>query len=389
MPSSPATPAAKYARYYVRFSDGRSASARDGEATLALGGVEITLQNPFQRHLWPYASLKAGEPLRPSAVDVLLSSSTAPGATAFVPSPDFAAALAEHAPHLTVRAERWRHARPWLAIVGALAGLIALIYAAGWTPMRTIASMLPEPWRDRLGEQAIASMTEGHKKCVDRDGLAALKSLVERLTRSSDAAKTFDVVVYDWPLMNAFAVPGDQIVMTKGLIDKADGPDEVAGVLAHEMGHGIEMHPETGIIRAIGLAAAVELMMGGSSGALANIGLALAQIGYTRVAEHEADVQGLRLLKEAGISPQGLGDFFKRVQKIERDGELSSAINKFDILRTHPPTEERAQLVRRQPTYPATPALDAKSWQDLKSICRVTEAPETTPKPAPDDQREL
>ncbi|MGQ0457691.1 MAG: M48 family metallopeptidase [Hyphomicrobium sp.] len=387
MPSDP-TSAAANKRTYVRFSDGRSAGARDGEAALALSGVEITLQNPYQRLLWPYASLSAGEPLRGSAVDVLLSSTAAPGATAFIPNPDFAAALATHAPHLTVRAERWRHTRPWLVAAAALVGLIALIYAAGWTPIRTIASLLPESWRDRLGQEAIQSMTEGHKKCVDRDGLAALKALTGRLTTSSGADQAFDVVVYDWPLMNAFAVPGDQIVLTLGLIEKAQSADEVAGVLAHEMGHGIELHPETGIIRAIGLAAAVELMMGGSSGALANIGLALAQIGYTRVAEREADLQGLRLLKEAGISPSGLGDFFKRVQETESDGDFSRTLKKIDILRTHPPTEERAALVRRQPAYPSTPALDARSWQELKSICRTTDTP-TDKQEAQDEPRDL
>ena len=43
----------------------------------------------------------------------------------------------------------------------------------------------------------------------------------------------------------------------------------------------------------------------------------LAQLGYTRTAEHEADLQALRLLKNAGIANRGLGDFFKRVEKIE------------------------------------------------------------------------
>ena len=90
--------------------------------------------------------------------------------------------------------------------------------------------------------------------------------LTERLSKAAPGSEPFNVRVYDWSLMNAFAVPGGQIVLTKGLIDKAETPDEVAGVLAHEMGHGIEMHPETGIIRSIGLAAAVEVMLGGAGG---------------------------------------------------------------------------------------------------------------------------
>lgn len=387
MPFEPA--ASSNFKTYCRFSDGKSAGARDGEAALLLSGVEITLQSPFQRHLWPYDALRAGEPLRKAAVDVLLSSSSAPGATAFVPNSAFAAELAKRAPQLTARAERWRNARPWLVAAGALVGAIALIYAAGWTPIRAIASLLPEPWRDRLGQATIASMVEDRKKCVDTDGLAALDKLTKRLARGAGPDAKFDVVVYDWDLMNAFAVPGDQVVLTKGLIEKVGSPDEVAGVLAHEMGHGIELHPETGVIRAVGLAAAVELMMGGSSGALANIGLVLAQIGYTRTAEAEADLQAVRILKEAAVSPQGLGDFFKRVQEIEGEETYSKAFKRFDILRTHPPTAERAALVRRQPSYPATPALDAKSWRDLKGICRVTETVEPPQNAPVEKPREL
>lgn len=344
---------------------------------LALQGLEIEAGEGRVRRVWPYDGLKSAEPIRPSAIDVLLSSASDPGASLFVPGPAFAAELAAYAPQLTAKAERWRHVRPWLAIAGFVAAFISIIYAAGWSPVYSIAAALPDSWRQRLGDEARASMTEGHDVCVDASGRAALDQLSRRLSQAADQARPYKITVYDWSLTNAFAVPGGQIVLTRGLIEKAQSADEVAGVLAHEMGHGIALHPETGIIRAIGLSAAVEVMMGGSGGALANIGLMLAQLGYTRAAEREADAQALTLLKGAGIAPQGLGDFFARIEKGEsEDGDLSKALKPFSILRTHPPTAERAALVRSQARYPATPALDARSWQDLRSICRTTATPE-------------
>ncbi len=374
------------ARFYARFSDGRSAGARDAEVGLGLSGIEIMQTSPVARHVWPYKSVRSGEPLRDRAVEALLSSTDMPGASLFVPGQDFARGLMAKAPHLGARAERWRNARPWLTVAGVLVATIAAIYASGWSPVRSIALTLPDSWRERLGQQAITSMTDGHKACVDPDGLAALKSLTGRLTDATGTGRAFKITVYDWPLMNAFAVPGDQIVMTKGLLENADSADEIAGILAHEMGHGIELHPETGIIRAIGLAAAVELMMGGSSGALANFGLVLAQLGSTRAAEREADLQALRVLKEAQISPAGLADFFKRIGG-EDDGEdLPSQIKKFDILRTHPPTAERRALVERQEMYAATPALSKQAWDDLKSICRKTAVPDPQPNAPPAEQ---
>ena len=56
----------------------------------------------------------------------------------------------------------------------------------------------------------------------------------------------------DWALVNAFATPGGQIIMTRGLVQKAGSPDEVAGVLAHEIGHTIELHPEAGLVQGHG-----------------------------------------------------------------------------------------------------------------------------------------
>jgi beta-barrel assembly-enhancing protease len=378
MPSKNSTAAAGMPKQYARYSDGRSAAARDAVVVLGVSGVEITLSNPHQMHIWPYGSLNAGEPLRTHAIDVLLTSPTAPGASVFVPNPDFARGLRSHATHLTARAERWRHARPWIFAAAVAAGLIAAVYAAGWSPMQSIARILPQSWRERLGDQAVQSMTEGHKLCTDADGLAAVGKLSERLSKAAGTDRPFKVAVYDWSLVNAFAVPGGQVVVTRGLIEKAGSPDEVAGVLAHELGHGIELHPETGIIRAIGLAAAVELMMGGAGGTLANMGLILAQLGYTRTSEHEADLQALRILKSAGVANKGLGDFFKRVEKIEDEDTVSKTLKPFDLLRTHPPTVEREKLVRNQPDYPATPALDEASWQHLKRICTVTSEPKAS-----------
>ena len=370
--------------YFARFSDGKSASARDATVKLGLSGVEIVVNDTHERKIWRYDTLKAAEPLRKHAIDALLSSSDAPNATLFVPNPTFARELSARAPALTAGSERWRHARPWL--IGALAviALLAAGSAAGFSPARALASVLPETWRNKLGQQAIQSMTEGQKRCTDPAGVAAVEKLTKRLADGEGRKEPFKVVISDWSLMNAFAVPGSQIVMTRGLIEKAGSADEVAGVLAHEMGHGIKLHPETGIIRAVGMAAALQFMLGGGGGSLANLGLALAQLGYTRAAEHEADVEGLELLKAAKISPKGLGDFFKRVSEIEGDDDKGSKVGKdgkdgkskslkpFDLLRSHPPTAERAALIRNQPDYPATPALDAAEWQALKDVCKTT-----------------
>lgn len=373
--------------HYGRLSDGKTAASRDCQVRLDLTALAIDSGDGAVHTRWPYDTLRTGEPIRPHSIDVLVSSSQSPGLTLFVPGTSFAAALGQRAPHLSASSQRWRHARPWIIAAAAIAGLTVLVHAAGWTPARTVARMLPDSWRERLGDSALASMAEKRNRCSAPAGTAALDKLIGRLSAAAGPGHTFKVVVVDWDLLNAFAVPGNKILLTKELIEKADGPEEVAGVLAHEMGHGIALHPETGIIRAVGLAAALELMMGGSSGTLANMGLLLAQLGYTRTAEREADETALRLLRESSISQQGLQGFFRRMLKdegsydngkkpsgAEKDAETSKRLSRaLDMLSTHPPTRERVEMIRNSPVYPVTPALSTTDWAALRDICSAIE----------------
>ncbi|HPG89153.1 MAG TPA: peptidase M48, partial [Hyphomicrobium sp.] len=136
MPSNPSTPITNET-FFARLSDGKSASARDTSVRLGLSGIEVAMLSPGQFATWPYGTLKSAEPVRTHAIDVLLASSAHPGASLFVPNPQFARDLRKMAPHLTAGAERWRNARPWVFGAAAAVGLIAAVYAAGWSPIKS------------------------------------------------------------------------------------------------------------------------------------------------------------------------------------------------------------------------------------------------------------
>ncbi len=354
--------------FYGRFSDGRTAGATDVDVRLGASGVEVMRKGALPL-VWPYAGLVAAEPLSSYAVDALLSSPASPGASLFVGEGLFARKLAEKAPHLTTRAQRWQHAKPWLLATLATVAAAIAVWALDLSPARTIAGLLPDRARSAVGEQIMTEMSGDRPQCDAGPGRAALDRLTTRLAEAAGDNTRFKVVVSDWDLMNAFAAPGEQILLTRGLIEKAQSADELAGVLAHEMGHGIERHPETALVRAIGLSAALELMMGGSSGTLANAGLFIAQLAYSRDAERAADAEALRILAKAGISAKGFASFFRRVQKEEEGSGLGKSLSSLEVLRTHPVTEERLRVVERTPDYKSTPALDEKEWAALKSIC--------------------
>jgi beta-barrel assembly-enhancing protease len=363
MPSE-GTPSA----YQGRFSDGRTASALPAAVRVTSQGIEIAPGGGQAPLVWPYGELASASPVGRKAGDVLLSRAAMPGATLFVADRGFVAALAAKAPHLTAGSQRWRYARPMLAACALIVLAVAGLWLADVSPARGLAALLPTELRQSFGRQVVQSIGQGRAACHTPEGADALRRLTERL--SAAAGRRFSVNVLDWGIVNAFAAPGEQIVLARGLIEQARGPDEVAGVLAHEMGHGIELHPETGIIRAIGLSAAVEVMFGGSGGTIAGIGLILTQLGYSRVAEREADGHALDILEKAQISPLGFAGFFKRVD--ERQG--GTAVGEVGVFRSHPLSAERARLAEQRPAYPATPALSDSDWRALRGICGAAPA---------------
>ncbi|MEO1543895.1 MAG: M48 family metallopeptidase [Pseudomonadota bacterium] len=363
----------RYETFLATFSDGKSAASDQARVRLLDRGVEIEVSGRAERKIWPYGALQSSEPLGPRSIEALLTYKYEPGANLYVSDVRFARALAEDAKHLTAGAQRWRQMRPLLWAMAAIAMVIGAVYAFQLSPARTIAGWLPDSTRDYMGEQVVSSMTANRQTCTSKTGQVALDRLIDRLSEAAGRKKTFKVVVVDWKLVNAFAAPGERIMLTEGLIKKSGSPDELAGVLAHEMGHGLGLHPETGIVRSLGLSAIAQLMLGGA-GNLSNLGVMLTQLAYSRDAEREADTYALDVLRNARISPNGLAAFFRRIRGTNKAARGDSGYSSFDVLRSHPQTAERLRNVEAVQAYPATPALSAADWQALKSICSATQS---------------
>jgi predicted Zn-dependent protease len=359
------------ARFAGVHSDGRVATASPVSVRFAGGGLELRSDGEFKTRTWAYDQLQASVPLRVDAADVLLSLKPSGTETLFVADPSFARLLLPRAPVLSRAHQRWQGLKPGLAVLAAVVVIFSSMWLLDLHPAQAVARVMPQKTRAALGGAVVASLAKDRKVCETPASKAALQRLTQRLAAAaSDKPISVRVVLLDWSLVNAFAVPGGQIILTRGLVQRAGSSDEVAGVLAHELGHTLELHPETGIVRALGLSAAIQLAFAGSQGTVSNLGLILTQLRYTRIAEQEADAHALRMLKGAGISAKGFGDFFERLEgkkPAETAGKGASELEV--ILRTHPPTADRIKMVRAQPDYPATPALSTDDWRALRDAC--------------------
>lgn len=160
---------------------------------------------------------------------------------------------------------------------------------------------------------------------------------------------TFFVVNTD--VVNAFALPGGFVYLNRGLIEQTRNLSELAGVLAHEIAHVEERHSVEQLERVqranLGGALA-SILLGGAVGGLAQTGINVAGTAilasYSRDAEREADRTAVTLLVGAGIDPDGMVTFFKRLLDLhERQPTLFE-----QWFSTHPLTEERIATTREQ-----------------------------------------
>ena len=382
-PSEPASTTGGDA-YSGRYSDGRTAAAHMVALGFAPDGLELTRVATGEILLWPYAGLSTAQPLAAKDADTLLRSATEPGATLFVTTPGFVRELFGRAPHLTARAERMRYLKPALAVVGLVAALSGLVWALDWSPARGIARVIPERTWDLAGRQLATSFEKDYPGCSDPAGRAALDKLLRRLVDASPQKRSIELHLANWGLVNAFAMPGRHLMLTRGLIRDAASPEEVAGVLGHEIGHALELHPESGIVRQLGLTVALKLVFAGTSDSLQSVGGLLLLLRYTREAERQADERAFELLERARISAKPLGAFFERMakkggesegddkkkDKSEGKGGLGKFAKASEIFSSHPALGERARNAKNRPDYPTEPIMSDVEWQSLRGMCK-------------------
>ncbi|MBI4817947.1 MAG: M48 family metallopeptidase [Deltaproteobacteria bacterium] len=254
--------------------------------------------------------------------------------------------------------------------IGALVGVGALVLLA--PPAFDIAvkgavAALPFEVDEKIGALGWASMGAA---TVNNDGAqAAAKAMIERLRPQAALPEAkFRISVVEDGTVNAFALPGGQMALNTGLIRLADTPEEIAGVLAHEMAHVTKRHGVRSLARALGVFGGIQLILGDVS-VLVTIAAQLATLGYSREQEAEADAEGVRMLVAAGIDPEGLAKFFEKMK--DKQKELPDVP---EWLSTHPDLAARANEVRalaEKQSRPAKYEPIALDWAALKSAARL------------------
>lgn len=201
------------------------------------------------------------------------------------------------------------------------------------------------------------------KRYVDGIG-----QLLARTAERRDLKFTFTLLNSD--IINAFATPGGYIYITRGLMALADNEAQLAGVLAHEIGHITALHHARrhgqSLLANIGLAA-VGILGGRSAAELGQLGAVSVLQSFSRGNEYEADDLGVRYLSRAGFDPGAMAGFLAKLRAdtrltAQRRGESPDAVDQFNYLATHPAPKARVErataLANKIPVKNPTTARD-------------------------------
>ncbi|MDJ0822354.1 MAG: M48 family metallopeptidase [Paracoccaceae bacterium] len=285
--------------------------------------------------------------------------------------------IAPHLPNRHRRAPVTRRGRLAGWAVAAVASVALIIFVLVPRMADQLALFIPPEGEAALGRVTLDQIRSALDQtgldpvpfCETTRGTAALTKMERRLTENLDLATPLSVHVLDHEMVNAFALPGGNIVFFRGLLEKAGSPEELASVFAHEIGHVVSRDPTRHALRSAGSIGVLGLLFGDFAGGTIVLFLAerLIDAQYSQQAEAEADIFAHDALLAADLPPDALAVMFARFRDMGGDAEGFVA-----HFLSHPSLGDRIQAARDATPegLTARPLLSGVEWEALKAICR-------------------
>lgn len=280
------------------------------------------------------------------------------------------------------------------AILAVMVVGLAVYYVPRYAA--NLASLVPDSAARSLGERVIAANFD-NPVCVDEKGSAAFAKMLSRIGTGLEKPLRYTPMVVKDEMTNAVAAPGDYVVVLKGLIDDVKSPEEMAGVVAHELGHVHYNHPLRGMMRYLGFSFLVSMMVGDST--VLDAAGTLSALSFGREDEAAADDFAIAALTRAGLDGRRFAEFFERHGGLSIEVKTPDAKNKnapeaennkdkpknkdsaraekvMEYFSSHPASSDRAAKIRaaaKPAPAGAAPLLTPQEWQDLQKICSKTQ----------------
>lgn len=223
-------------------------------------------------------------------------------------------------------------------IAVVILGIIGLcyVYVIPWAAEQSV-NLIPEEYDNKLGNSAWAG--NEYFMNVDSKKTKLLNDFAKQLNLKNTKNLKFIVVKSDE--INAFALPDGRIVVFTGILEEMKNYDELVGLLGHEASHVNNRHSMKMLCRSLSGYLFISVILGDANGIMATIGdniNSFQSLSFSREFEHQADVDGYKILLANKVNPQGMSNLFKRLQKHQ-------SISIPEFLSSHPVTENRIEYI--------------------------------------------
>jgi Zn-dependent protease with chaperone function len=252
--------------------------------------------------------------------------------------------------------------------LAATVSIIAVVLFGVPLAAERLTPLVPASFERRLGSVPDSQVKAvfSAKVCDHADGQKAFAKLVTAIREAADLDTSVQSGVLSTPVPNAFALPGGKVYLFNGLLAKAENADEIAGVLAHELGHLKHRDNMRGLIHNGGTSFLIGLLFGDITGSSALIfaSRSLVTNSYTREAEQAADNFSIDVMHRLGRPTKPMGELLVRVTGKEAKG--------LSIISSHPLSEDRlVRMTREDRPASSPPLLTPEEWRALKAICET------------------
>jgi Zn-dependent protease with chaperone function len=271
---------------------------------------------------------------------------------------------------------RFRRLKLWQIAVFTITAL-TIFLSVFFTLLQHAYNITPSSYDTYLGTKIDSTMAHVYTRCGSPQMDIFLSKAMERLSRPDDRFSHKVIVIND-PTRNAVSIPGGTIYLFRGLLDSSRSPDEILGVLSHEISHAERRHSVRQIIQSMGIYYMSTLSIGiaidgfdflqGLENALEMSSL-LFTLRYSRQFEREADSLGIERLHRANLQVGPLDSILTRLTPPPRwrDRILT-------IFSTHPMQQERSARIaeaRKNETFSPDTffTVERAQWATIKRCC--------------------
>ncbi len=243
---------------------------------------------------------------------------------------------------------------------------------------KKIYTLLSTEQEIQIGHKVIPSaINENNGLYPDREVQNYVKELGTKIALVTPRKVDYQFYVVNSSQINAFALPGGPVFVTRGLLLKMDKESELAGVLAHELGHINARHHAKFLEKTYGMSMLIGILgvalqdskYASAVMSLAQISAGLLQLKFSRDQENEADSLGVRFSYQAGYDPGGLLTMFEKFKVITKSGTV-------EWLSTHPLPDTRIknvqQMISQQYPYSYSLIHDSDRFHKIQGILNST-----------------